>query len=252
MIAPITLPALSKAETTELARMLLARKLMPEDRRGTLSPMLNAPLAQCVALVGDIPSALKNWLPRLSQQFIDEMSDASADPSLSHHLSNLESDEARRSLVRQYFLPFQAEQEFDVSSAQGIAQSFSGVGHLSNALVEMGPLYPARPDGSSIVLPRPFASSIFDQLLIGRHSHIHLEEMRSGGTEMQSSDVVIRRFIDVVGAQSADAPSRPPFHSRQLKHSEFAQSFAYTQMMELGFSREEMMAALSAWELVEE
>ena len=44
MIDLISLPELGEAEITELARMLLARKLMPEDKRGTLSPMVNAPL----------------------------------------------------------------------------------------------------------------------------------------------------------------------------------------------------------------
>ena len=89
MIDLISLPELGEAEITELARMLLARKLMPEDKRGTLSPMVNAPLAQCVILRPEISLSLADWLPRLKKQFLKEMSDVNADPSLSRHLRDL-------------------------------------------------------------------------------------------------------------------------------------------------------------------
>lgn len=246
----IALSELNKAEIVELSRMLLARKLMPEDRLGTLSPMVNAPLAQCVALVGDIPSLLAEWFPRLMEQFLNEMSDTDADPSLSDHLINLGNDADRRNLIRQYFLPFQAAEGFDVSSAQSIARAFGEVVAPPITSPDMGPLYPTRPEGAAIVLPLPFASSIFDQILIGRHSYIHLEALRRGLTMGQSSDAVVHALIDALRVLNEGAANVPPFHSRQLRYEEFAKSFAYTQMMELGFSREEMLAALSAWELI--
>lgn len=117
MIDLISLPELGEAEITELARMLLARKLMPEDKRGTLSPMVNAPLAQCVILRPEISLSLADWLPRLKKQFLKEMSDVNADPSLSRHLRDLDDNAAQRNLIGQYFLPFQADREIDILGA---------------------------------------------------------------------------------------------------------------------------------------
>lgn len=250
MIDLIHLAQLGVAETSELARMLLARKLMPQDRKATLSPMVNAILAQCVLLHAPIPVALAAWLPRLKDQFLQEMSDADADPSLSRFLEGLENEAARENIIRQYFLPFPADQDFETSSPQSIAETFGATGNFPHSTFDMGPLYPTTPVDGLIVLPRPFASSIFDQILIGRHSHIHLELLRSGGTNKAASDAVIHAFIDALKASSDSRLEFQPFHSHQLRHSDFSQSFAYTQMMELGFSREEMVAALSPWTLV--
>ncbi|MFT6605789.1 MAG: hypothetical protein ACJA2X_000965 [Halocynthiibacter sp.] len=250
MIDLIHLPKFGAAETIELSRMLLARKLMPQDRRGTLSPMVNAILAQCVLLHAPIPVALAAWLPRLKDQFIQELSDADADPSLSRFLEGLENDAARESTIRQYFLPYPAVQDFEASSPQSIVETFSATVNFPYFTFDMGPLYPTMPADGLIVLPRPFANSIFDQILIGRHSHIHLELLRSGGTNKAASDAVIHTFIDALKASSGSGLELQPFHSHQLRHSDFAQSFAYTQMMELGMSHEEMVAALSPWTLV--
>ncbi|MFQ6549659.1 hypothetical protein AADZ90_017035 [Aestuariibius sp. 2305UL40-4] len=251
MTDQVLLPELGGAELIELARMLLARKLMPEDRRGTLSPMVNAPLAQCAILHEQLPLSLAEWLPRLKDQFIQEMSDTRADPSLSQHLSALEDYAARTNLIRQYFLPFSTAQGIDTSSALSMAEAFSETARFAPPVPDMGPLYSTTPQGGSIALPRPFASSIFDQILIGRNSHIHLETRRRGETNEAASDAVIRALMKVV-AEASTSPSEPqPFHTPKLRSEDFAKSFAYTQMMELGFSREEMMAALAPWELVD-
>lgn len=95
MIALVSLPDLGDAGTVELSRMLLARKRMPEDGRGTLSPMVNAPLAQSVILEPAIPMHLAAWLPRLKQRFVDDIADIQTDPSLGRHISEMQDDEAR-------------------------------------------------------------------------------------------------------------------------------------------------------------
>lgn len=250
MIDVVRLPKLEHFQLIELARMLLARKLMPEDRRGTLSPMVNAPLAQCVVLHPDIPRALEAWLPRLQDQFAKELADAEADPSLKRHLESMGDYDARMSLIHQYFVPFQPVDGGELQSLDVIAHAFGAEANIATPSLDMGPLYHVIPRDGSIVLPKPFAGSIFDQILIGRHSHIHLEAHRLGHTNRAASDAVIHALIDALAASVGSNSSLPPFHSRQLRQHDLAQSFAYTQMMELGFSRDEMMAALSPWELI--
>lgn len=232
--------------------MLLARKLMPEDRRGTLSPMVNAPLAQAVVLQPDIPVLLAGWLPRLRQQFSDEMADRDADPSLAAHLDGMADDGERHRLISQYFLPFQAHQGIGTGAitAEAIAAAFDDSPAIPTLVPDMGPLYPSLPQDGAIRLPLPFLGTIFDQVLIGRHSHLYLETRRQGGTDAAASDAVIHLFMDLLAATD-EALTRPPFRSRKLGHRDFARSFAYTQMMELGFSRDEMMAALAPWDLVD-
>lgn len=251
MIDHILLPKLSGAETTELARMLLARKLMPEDRRGTLSPMVNAPLAQCVLLQDRIRLTLAGWLPRLKEQFLHEIADTGADPSLSRYLDRLNDDAARTNLIGQYFLPFQTRSKIDIFSAQNIADAFTADVGLTPDRLDMGPLYPAGPENGSIILPRPFIDSIFDQILIGRHSHLHLETRRRGETDKAASDAAIHAFLENLAKTDTSAGAPRPFHARELRYEDFAQSHAYTQMMELGFSRDEMMAAIAPWDLVD-
>ncbi len=251
MIDLISLPELGEAEITELARMLLARKLMPEDKRGTLSPMVNAPLAQCVILRPEISLSLADWLPRLKKQFLKEMSDVNADPSLSRHLRDLDDNAAQRNLIGQYFLPFQADREIDISSAPAMVAAFDGKALSSSFAFEMGPLYPTTPKNGLIELPRPFMGPIFDQVLIGRHSHIHLEMRRRGQTNELASDNVILAMIDVMAASKDDTLTDAPFRKRELRTQDFVQSFAYTQMMELGFSRDELIKVLTPWNLID-
>ena len=251
MIDVVLLPKLEHPQVLELARMLLARKLMPEDRRGTLSPMVNAPLAQCVVLHPDIPRTLVAWLKRLQDQFANELADIKADPSLRRHLESMGDHEARMNLIRQYFVPFQPLHGSEIQPLDVIAHAFGVEARIATPSLDIGPLYPVRPQDGSIVLPKPFARSIFDQILIGRHSHVHLEAHRLGNTNTAASDAVIHALIDAFAASDGSNSSRSPFHSRQLRQQDLAQSFAYTQMMELGFSRDEMMAALSPWELID-
>lgn len=248
MIDTVLLPKLEHPQVLELARMLLARKLMPEDRRGTLSPMVNAPLGQCVLLHPDVPKVLVAWLKRLQDQFANELGDTDADPSLRRHLESMGDHEARMNLTRQYFLPFQPIYGSEIHPLDVIAHAFGTEVNIATRSPDMGPLYPVAPQDGSIVLPKPFARSIFDQILIGRHSHLHLEAHRLGKIDAAASDAVIHVLMDTLAAFDG---SRPPFHSRELRQQDFAQSFAYTQMMELGFSRDEMMAALSPWELID-
>lgn len=106
MIPLTSLPALDDAAIVELARMLLARKLVTEDRRGTLSPMVNAPLAQCQVLVSSTSEQLHTWLSRLTERFETEIADPTADPSLSQHLAHMPDPTKRHTLILQYFLPF--------------------------------------------------------------------------------------------------------------------------------------------------
>lgn len=244
------LRTLNDAECIELARMLLARKLMPEDTIGILSPMVNSPLAQGCALHMPIPAALAAWLPLLRDQFFREISDTSSDPNLGQHLRKLEDDDARRDILRQYFLPFQASPNFALTPPTEIADAFGAgaSGHPPN--LNFNPLYPALPKDGKVGLPQPFVTSIFDQMLIGRHSHVHLEARRDGKTNRGASDAVIHAFLDLLG-EVGPAETLQPFHRRELHEADFAQSFAYTQMMELGFSREEMMDVLSPWTLIE-
>lgn len=251
MIDFISLPALGEAEITELARMLLARKLMPEDKIGTLSPQVNAPLAQCIILRPEIPLSLADWLPRLKKQFLKEMSDIHADPSLGWHLGDLDDNAAQRNRIGQYFLPFQADREIDISSASAMVAAFDGKAVSSSFAFEMGPLFPTVPENGLIKLPKLLMGSIFDQTLIGRHSHLHLEMRRRGQTNELASDNVILALIDVMAASKDDTLTDAPFRRRELRTQDFAQSFAYTQMMELGFSRDEMIAAITPWDLVD-
>ena len=251
MTEQVLLRKLGDAETTELGRMLLARKLMPEDRRGTLSPMVNAPLAQCAILQDQLPLSLADSFPRLKDQFAREMSDTGSDPSLSRHLSTLEDDAARRNLIRQYFLPFPSVEEIDTSSAIAIIEAFSPTAGFVPPAPDMGPLYSATPENGSIALPQPFVSSIYDQILLGRHSHLHLETRRSGKTNEVASDAAIHALMEVVAASHSGASQPQPFHTPELRSEDFAKSFAYTQMMELGFSRDEIMAVIAPWKLVD-
>ena len=251
MIEFISLPALGEAEITELARMLLARKLMPEDKIGTLSPQVNAPLAQCVILRPEISLSLADWLPRLKKQFLKEMSDIHADPSLGRHLRDLDGYAAQRNRIGQYFLPFQTDREIDMSSAPAMVAAFEGKAVSSSFAFEMGPLFPTVPQNGLIKLPKLLTGSIFDQVLIGRHSHLHLEMRRRGQTNELASDNVILALIDVMAASKDDTLTDVPFRRRELRTQDFAQSFAYTQMMELGFSRDEMMKVLTPWNLMD-
>lgn len=251
MIDLISVPELGRAEVTELARMLLARKLMPEDRRGTLSPMVNSPLAQCVILQPEISLSLADWLPRLKEQFLKEMSDIHADPSLGRHLNGLNDIMAQRNLIGQYFLPFQADEEIDMSSALSMGAAFDGRALSFSVSLDMGPLYTTIPKSGSIELPRPFIGSIFDQILVGRHSHIHLEMRRCGQTNEAASDNVILALIDVMATLKDNTLTDASFHTRELRIQDFAQSFAYTQMMDLGFSRDEMARVLAPWNLID-
>lgn len=249
MITFVSLSDLDPAETIELARMLLARKLMPDDGRGTLSPMVNAPLAQSVILQPDIPTRLSDWLPRLKHRFSDEMGDTQADPSLSRHLHDMQDYHARWDLICQYFLPFHAKQNVDTTSTDTIAAAFDDQAAVPANALDLGMLYPATPENGAIKLPLPFLGLIFDQIIRGRHSHLYLETRKSGGTDAAASDAVILMMMDVMAANDASL-TLAPFRSRKLSHRDFAQSFAYTQMMELGFSRDDMMEALTPWDLV--
>ncbi len=250
MIAITSLPELTHGETIELARMLLARKLMPEDRRGTVSPVVNAPLAQAVILQPDIPARLADWLPRLKQRFSDKLADTRADPSLDRHLREMQDQDARRNLITQYFLPFPMNSDFGTIAPESIADALRHQATAPAVIVDLGPLYPAIPQNGKIRLPLPFLGVVFDQILIGRHSHLHLETRRTDGTDAASSDAAIHKLMDAMAAHDATL-ARPPFHARQLSQRDFAQSFAYTQMMELGFSRQDMLEALAPWRLVD-
>lgn len=252
MIDHLLMPELGRAEVTELARMLLARKLMPDDRIALLSPMVNAPLAQSVMLLREVPVALGDWLPRLKDRFLREMAETRADPSLSRYLAEMKDDTARENLIGQFFLPFQPAQGINWSSAGSIAEAF--VEHVTThapVRQDMGPLYPTTPDDGRIVLPSPFVGSIFDQILIGRHSQLHLEARRLGKTNEAASDAVIRAMMETLAASEVEAAKPRPFHTLSLRRQDLAQSFAYAQMMELGFSRDEMMSALAPWNLVD-
>lgn len=52
-------------------------------------------------------------------------------------------------------------------------------------------------------------------------------------------------------AANGTALTLSPFRARKPSQRDFAQSFAYTQMMELGFSRDDMMGVLAPWDLVD-
>ncbi|WP_148292695.1 hypothetical protein [Paracoccus aminophilus] len=178
------------------------------------------------------------------------MADASANPSLRGHLYGMQDEGARQNLIYQYFLPFQAHKKPDTSSADTISAAFDAQAAAATMTLDLGPLYPATPENGAIRLPVPFLGMIFDQILVGRHSHLYLETRRRGKTNAAASDAVIHVWMDVMAATDA-ALTQPPFRARRLKQRDFAQSFAYTQMMELGFSRDDMIEALTPWELVD-
>ncbi|MBL3597635.1 hypothetical protein JMM63_19110 [Rhodovulum sulfidophilum] len=240
MIPLTSLPALDDAAIVELARMFLARKLMAEDRRGTLSPMVNAPLAQCQVLASSTAEQLHDWLPRLIERFESEMADRSADPSLSRHLAQMPDPTARHNLILQYFLPFALPAKIYQHYAEHL------IGAAAGLRPDTGPLYPTVPSGGKIVLPRPFLSSIYDQLLTGRHSLLHLEARRSGQTDTAASDRAITAFLQSLSGEGVSSTGTL-FHQRTLPMAAFAASQAYAHMMELGFSRAELEAALSPW-----
>ncbi len=242
MIPLTSLPALDDAAIVELARMFLARKLVPDDRRGTLSPMVNAPLAQCQMLASSTSEQLRDWLPRLVERFEGEMADNLADPSLSRHLAQMPDLTARYNLILQYFLPFALPAKIYQHHAEHLIGTAAGV------RADTGPLYPTTPSEGKIVLPQPFLSGIYDQLLIGRHSLLHLEARRSGQTDTAASDRAITAFLQSLAGEGVSSTGTL-FHQRALPMETFAASQAYAHMMELGFSRAEMEVALSPWTL---
>lgn len=251
MINHVLLPKLDGPQMTELARMLLARKLMVEDRRAILSPQVNAPLLQCAILHAQVSLSLADWFARIKDRFVDEMADRNADPSLSRFLDSLADDAARKNMVCQIFLPFPPTRNIDDFSAEGIADAFQGAVEYSGQQLDMGPLFPTEPENGSIVLPQPFFSSVFNQILTGRHSHLHLEARRTGATNETASDAVVHALMETMAASRESGIEILPFHTPDLRNQDFVQSFAYTQMMELGFSYDEMMAALSPWRLID-
>lgn len=251
MIAPVTLPLPDAAVATELARMLLARKLVAGDRRGTLSPMVNAPLAQCLVLAPGTAAALADWAPRLGALHLHEMADRDADPSLPAFLDTLPDAAARENLIRQFFLPFQPHLPLDLGTPAATVAGFSTGAGLALPMPDMGPLYPTMPQNRALVLPQPFAVAIFDQILTGRHSRLHLAARRRGDTDAAVSDRAIRARLDLLAAQPARGPVVPPFHDRTLRLQDVSRSAAYVEMMPLGFSRDEMRAALAPWTLAD-
>lgn len=247
----LLLPRLSAAELAELARMLLARKLMDDDRRGTLSPMINALLAQSIVLNDRIPVLLGNWLPLLKDQFRQDMADTDADPSLGRFLGGLPSDAARRNMIGQYFLPFVAKFGIDLSSVHATAGSITAEIAATPLRLDMGPIFPIMPEAGSIVLPRPFIVIIFDQILSGRHSPLHLQARRRMETDQIASDAVIRACMDTLAASSSGPVPPPPFQTKRLRRDDFLQSPAHFEMQRLGFSQDEVTAALAPWDLVD-
>lgn len=250
MISFASLPPINRYESIELSRMLLARKLMPEDRRGALSPMVNSPLMQSVILGNDVSVTLAGWLPLLKQIFRDDMEDYDSDPSLSRHLNELQNEEERTRVIYQYFLPFFPKYGINTTSIDTIVASFDNQVDTSSVAMDFGPLYPATPNGNSIRLPLPFLGMIYDQILIGRHSHLHLETRRQGDTNAHASDSLISYFMDLM-ANTDPKLALAPFRSRNLSQRDFYKSFAYTQMMELGFSEQEIRDSMTPWNLTE-
>lgn len=76
-----------------------------------------------------------------------------------------------------------------------------------------------------------------------RFSKAWLEERRGRWTE---ADPVLEALLTAVEGTEA---SRTPFFARSLPRAEFHRSPAYRNMVELGFSPEEMQAALSPYRL---
>lgn len=251
MIAFVSLTLPGAAEIIELARMLLARKLVPGDRRATLSPMVNAPLAQCLVLNPGTAAALADWAPRLGALYLQEMADRDADPSLPAFLDALPDGAARENLIRQFFLPFQPRLPLDTGTPAATAAGFAPETALALPMPDMGPLYPVMPENGALVLPAPFAATIFDQILMGRHSRLHLETRRRGQTDAAASDRVIRASLDMLAKLAAPGQVMPPFHGPVLRMQDLSKSRAYVEMMSLGFSRDEMRDALAPWTLAD-
>lgn len=89
---------------------------------------------------------------------------------------------------------------------------------------------------------------LLQSVIVGRFSKGYLE-LRKG--ETARSDGLMTALLDCAADMPMLGTPRPPFFAPELSQADFAQSPAYRNMVELGLSPDDMLAAIKPYQLAE-
>jgi len=117
---------LSSAELTELAHMLVCFKLIPEERRGFESPLINDLLEQAIARDPSIPAAMEPYVRPLRDAFTQQMGEPGPGNRRSF-LASLPDDAARRATTADFFLPLWPRAEIPLDPYTETAAAFGPI-----------------------------------------------------------------------------------------------------------------------------
>ena len=239
-----------EAGTTELIRMISARKGCADARSASLSTFLNPFLVLCLRAAPDGALAAAPFAGDIRARYADGMG-ASGDGALPAYLARQPDDAARHAILRAWFLPLSPIGPVPPAPPAATAEAFDAVRPGSLGDVPGSAVFEWHAEARAMSVPEAFAPLILAQILVGRHSLRHLELRRAGGTDAVASDAALGGLIDLVAGLDPARRMDGPFLSRGLRRGDFAGSTAYAHMMELGFDRDEMVSALGPWTLVD-